>query len=84
MTNQCLVCGNTLPEEATPLTIEELRNMDGLPVWCADFECWGIVMVDKVGRHKNTPYLLGYRGCKFEYNIEQRRLRCYRMSFKEN
>lgn len=30
-----------------PLTIEELKTMAGLPVWCPEEEAYGIVMCDK-------------------------------------
>lgn len=33
-----------------PLTIEELKTMAGLPVWCPEEEAYGIVMCDKIGQ----------------------------------
>ena len=32
-----------------PLTLDELRQMDGEPVWCAEIKRWGIVMRDNIG-----------------------------------
>lgn len=37
--------GNNVPNEAPndPLTLEQLREMDGQPVWDSSLRCWGIV-----------------------------------------
>ena len=32
------------------LTIEELKQMPGQPVWCPEEESYGIVMCDKIGQ----------------------------------
>ena len=32
------------------LTIEELKQMAGQPVWCPEEEAYGIVMCDKIGQ----------------------------------
>lgn len=62
-----------------PLTLEELRSMEGQPVWCAELECWGIVMVDSTGRWAGVPFLLGrWKEVKFEYDIQRRSLTLYR------
>lgn len=68
-----------LPVSNEPLTLAELRSMDGEPAWCEDFGCWGIVRVDPNGNWKNKPFLLGHLyGAKFEYDIDRRRLKLYR------
>ena len=33
------------------LTIEELKQMPGQPVWCPEEEAYGIVMCDKLESH---------------------------------
>lgn len=42
-----------------PLTIEELKTMAGLPVWCPDEEAYGIVMCDSIGQWAGIPFLHG-------------------------
>lgn len=42
-----------------PLTIEELKTMAGLPVWCPEEEAYGIVMCDKIGQWAGIPFLHG-------------------------
>lgn len=43
--------GNNVPNEAPndPLTLEQLREMDGQPVWDSSLRCWGIVKSEKDG-----------------------------------
>ena len=64
-----------------PLTLEELRKMDGEPVWWdnGDWGCWGIVTVDTDGFWAGIPFLRG-RGnqINFEYNIKLNRMKIYR------
>ena len=38
------------PLNQEPLTIEELKTMAGLPVWCPDEEAYGIVICDSIGQ----------------------------------
>ena len=45
--------------EQKPLTIEELKEMAGQPVWCPDEEAYGIVMCDKIGQWAGIPFLHG-------------------------
>ena len=50
--------GLTLPQPSNePLTMEELRGMNGEPVWWDDGEksCWGIISVDTNGRWEGIP-----------------------------
>ena len=64
-----------------PLTLEELREMDGEPAWWDDGEgsCWGIISVDSAGMWGGIPFLRGrWRQVNFEYNIEERKMRIYR------
>ena len=43
--------GNNVPNEPPnePLTLEQLREMDGQPVWDSSLRCWGIVKSEKDG-----------------------------------
>lgn len=36
------------------LTIEELKQMAGEPVWCPDEEAYGIVICDNKGRYNDS------------------------------
>lgn len=66
------------------LTIKELKNMSGLPVYCPQINAYGIVRCDKVGKYANRPFLVGVQtynddmcGVNFEMDIIQRKLKCY-------
>ena len=64
--------------ENAPLTLDELRQMDGEPVWCPEHEIWGIVKVGTVGRWKEIPFLIGHwRSVNCEWDIERRQLKLY-------
>lgn len=70
-----------------PLTEKELSEMAGKPVHCPELECYGIIRCDTVGRWANIPFLVGVwygndNGCgaRFEYNILERGLKCYRLN----
>lgn len=39
----------TLTPPNEPLTLEQLREMDGKPVWDSSLRCWGIVKSEKDG-----------------------------------
>ena len=74
--------------EQKPLTIEELKEMAGQPVWCPDEEAYGIVMCDNIGQWAGVPFLHGvwYHdgiGVEFDYNIIKRKLKCYRVIHKK-
>ena len=65
----------TLTQPNEPLTLEELREMDGHPVWCewildADREtghgAWFIVVVGKYGLELKKPLDFGCHVCKNE------------------
>ena len=57
----------TTPNE--PLTLEELREMDGEPAWWDDGDgsCWGIISVDSAGMWGGIPF---FRGRWKEVNFE--------------
>ena len=70
-----------LPEVTEPLTIEQLREMDGEPAWWDDGDgsCWGIISVDSRGMWGGIPFFRGrWREVNFEYNIEERKMKIYR------
>ena len=69
----------TTPNE--PLTLEELREMDGEPAWWDDGDgsCWGIISVDSAGMWGGIPFFRGrWKEVNFEYNIEDRKMKIYR------
>ena len=71
----------TLSPPNEPLTLDELRKMDGEPVWWddGDWSCWGIVTVDTDGFWAGIPFLRGRRNrTNFEYNIKLNRMKIYR------
>ena len=54
-----------------PLTLDQLREMDGQPVWCEDVGRWAIVSVSDAGKWKGVPFALFVRdGGRFEWDIE--------------
>ena len=64
-----------------PLTLEELREMDGDPAWWDDGDgsCWGIISVDSAGMWGGIPFFRGrWKEVNFEYNIEDRKMKIYR------
>ncbi len=73
-------------KEEKALTVEELRQMAGQPVWCPEENSYGIVMCDDGGRWAGIPFLHGvwYKdgcgfGVEFNYSIPGRKLKCYRV-----
>ena len=70
------------------LTVEELREMAGQPVWCPEEDAYGIVMCDKHGKWAGIPFLHGVWqqdevGVEFNHNIIGRKLKCYRIEDKK-
>ncbi len=66
------------------LTLEELRQMAGQPVWCPEEDVYGIIMCDKQGKWAGIPFLYGVwqqdgMGVAFNYNIIERKLKCFRI-----
>lgn len=77
-------------EKNAPLTLDELRKMPGEPVWCAEYQHYGIVKVETVGCWANKPYLVGSlqdpkygTAVDFEYDIKKRGLTLYRRKPEE-
>ena len=72
---------NSIPafaQPGNPLTLEQLREMDGQPAWCEDVEHWALVSVDNVGGWKGVPFALFMEnGAKFNWNVEIRKLTLY-------
>ena len=71
----------TLTPQNEPLTLEQLREMDGEPAWWDDGygSCWGIISVDSAGMWGGIPFFRGrWREVNFEYNIEERKMKIYR------
>ena len=67
-----------VPQPGNPLTLEQLREMDGQPVWSEDVERWALVSVDNVGGWKGVPFVLFMEnGAKFNWNVEIRKLTLY-------
>lgn len=67
------------------LTLEELQELAGKPVYCPDIESYGIVKYETMGAWAGVPFLVGAWHCdgvavNFEYNIVERKLNCYRIS----
>lgn len=62
-----------------PLTVEELREMDGEPVWVEEVEHWALIDIEKSGQWAGIPFAIwAENGTKFTYNVESRGLHCYR------
>ena len=65
---------NSIPafaQPGKPLTLEQLREMDGQPAWCEDVGRWAIVSVSDAGKWKGVPFALFVRdGGRFECDIE--------------
>ena len=69
----------TLTPQNEPLTIEQLREMDGEPVWVEEVEHWALIDVEKGGQWDGMPFAVwAENGAKFTYNIMNRNLHCYR------
>lgn len=60
-----------------PLTLKELRQMAGEPVWCKEMQRYGIVKVETCGMWANRPFMVGVfhdkengTALNFEYDIK--------------
>ena len=67
------------------LTLEELQELAGKPVYCPEIEAYGIVKCETIGTWAGVPFLVGVWHCdgvavNFEYNIADRKLKCYRIN----
>lgn len=68
----------------SPLTLQELREMAGKPVYCPEEELYGIVKCETIGKWAGTPFLIGCWhnngvAVNFEWDIEKRKLKCYKV-----
>ena len=62
-----------------PLTLDELREMDGMPVWVEEVEHWALIDIEKSGQWAGIPFAVwAESGANFTYNIEGRELHCFR------
>ena len=69
----------TLAPPNEPLTLEQLREMDGEPVWIEDVKHWALIDIEKGGQWDGMPFAVwAENGVKFTYNVESRDLHCYR------
>ena len=65
-------------EAGEPLSLEQLREMDGKPVWIEDVNRWGFVSIPEAGQFKNTPFVLFRKeDVQFEWQIEDSELTVY-------
>ena len=72
----------TLPNE--PLTLEQLREMNGQPVWVEEINHWALIDIETGGRWSGIPFVVwAEKGDKFCYNIKARNLHCYRCQPKK-
>lgn len=66
--------------EQKPLTLEELRRMDGKPVYWKDDGSYGIVCIDNTGEWVGVPFLKGRKnGENFEFHIKSRAMELYKI-----
>lgn len=75
-------------EDPKPLTLEELQQMDGEPVWVQEANKWAIVQAVDDDDGNITPFVsgtFGYEKCwtSFTWKVSERKLHCYRHKPKE-
>ena len=69
----------TLTPPNEPLTLKQLREMDGEPVWVEDVKHWALIDIEKGGQWDGMPFAVwAENGVKFTYNVKSRDLHCYR------
>lgn len=69
---------HSMPEAGEPLSLEQLREMDGKPVWIEDLQTYGLASVENNGTWEGVPFVIfTENGTKFTYNIEERGLKIY-------
>ena len=69
----------TLTQPNEPLTPEQLREMDGEPVWVEDVKHWALIDIEKGGQWDGVPFAIwAENGVRFCYNVLDRNLICYR------
>lgn len=80
--NEAIPYQPTPPNE--PLTLKELREMNGQPVWVEEINHWALIDIETGGRWSGIPFAVGAEnGAKFCYNIKARNLHCYRCQPKK-
>ena len=76
---QRVVQAPTLTPPNEPLTLEQLREMYGEPVWIEDVKHWALIDIEKGGQWDGVPFAVwAENGARFTYNVESRDLHCYR------
>lgn len=71
-------------EAQKPLTIEELKQMNGEPVWLPEENVWGIINIDEDGQWAGKPFVtFYYKSVECNYDIQKRKMKCYRHKPKE-
>lgn len=74
----------TLTPPNEPLTPEQLREMNGKPVWVEEINHWALIDIETGGRWSGIPFVVwAENGAKFCYNIKARNLHCYRCQPKK-
>lgn len=61
-------------DELKPLTMEQLREMDGQPAWCEEQKEWGIIHIDPDGMWANIPF---FRGIYCDLDVQHQGLTLY-------
>ena len=64
-----------------PITLEQLRGMDGEPVWSddGDWSTWGIVSVQKITPDKDKVFFCGVKhGIRFMFDVEKEGFKLHR------
>lgn len=75
---------DTLAASNDPLTLEELREMGGEPVWCKDCSRYGTISVDTKGVWEGIPFFsFRYEDVNFCWNVDDRNLTLYRRKPEE-
>lgn len=68
----------SMPESGEPLSLEQLKQMDGKPVWIDEINCWGLVSISESGQFKNLPFVLFRKaGVQFEWDVTDSKLTLY-------
>ena len=80
---ECPLCYSDKQRQHTPpnepLTLEQLREMDGEPVWIEEVKHWALIDIEKSGQWAGIPFAVwAENGANFTYNIEGRELHCFR------
>ena len=74
----------TLTPPNDPLTLKQLREMNGQPVWVEEINHWALIDIETGGRWSGIPFAVGAEnGASFCYNIKARNLHCYRCQPKK-